>query len=200
MVCTVYGLCSSKDGQVRYVGQTVKSVHRRLLKHLENARLGVKTHCYNWIREQYEQGHTVTATVLETGAEYGMAEKRWIRHYAEIGVALTNQTEGGDGTIGWKHNDVSRARMLAKRIGQKVNLSSEERARRVAQAKAIAADPAAREKMAASLRGKKLSAEAIAKRTATRRANGGYQQTEAAQAKRSASLKAYWQERKAVTP
>lgn len=197
MTCTIYGLASTRDGVVRYVGQTVRTVHRRFLKHLENARLGVKTHCYNWIREQLAAGHTITVNVLESNARYGESEKHWIRHYAEMGIALTNQTEGGDGTLGWKHNDVSRARMRERRVGQKIKLSPEEITRRTDHIKAVTADPAVRARISAAHLGKKLSTESIAKRTATRRANGGYEFSTTTRAKQSASAVTGWEKRRA---
>ena len=38
MTCVVYGLSSSEDGVIRYIGQTVKAPERRLLAHKSQAK------------------------------------------------------------------------------------------------------------------------------------------------------------------
>lgn len=195
MTCIVYGLASS-DGVIRYVGQTSRSIERRLRKHHENARLGVNTPLYHWMRREAAQGRAVSAVTLQSDAEYGADERRVIAEMRANGVQLLNLTDGGDGTLGWKHTPDTKAKMLAKRIGLKMNLSSEQRAQR--RANMASNEDQRRASMSAAKMGCKLSQETISKRTATRRANGGYTYTPEQRAAQSARIKEWWAQRKGV--
>lgn len=195
--CSVYGLASSRDGAIRYVGQTTKSVDRRFAKHLENARLGIRSHLYNWIRGEISSGHQVFPKVLCDSAIWGETEMETIASFKMAGIVLVNATAGGDGTLGWRHNDESKAKMLAKRVGKKLRLTEEARAKRSAQAKAMSSNSEVRAKIALSLTGNKLASDSIAKRTATRIANGNYTLSEEQKLARSQRMRSWWAERRA---
>lgn len=94
--CIVYGLYSSEDGIVRYIGQTIQSLETRLRMHL----YGVKKsniHRHNWMRSVIDSGHTVEIKVLCEDAVWNETEKELIQQHRESGVKLVNCTAGGDG-------------------------------------------------------------------------------------------------------
>jgi hypothetical protein len=108
----VYGLSSTEDGVIRYIGQTTKSsLKKRLFEHLAAAkRESDSSRCYRWIRKVLRQGHRIEINLLEDDCPWGTAEQRWIAQYRrEHPGVLTNISEGGDGFTG-KRTEEDRAR------------------------------------------------------------------------------------------
>lgn len=98
--CTVYALASSKDGIVRYVGQTTGAVSKRLRKHVYHAvKNGRSTHRDCWMRKVVSGGFKVIATVLQDEAVWDVTEMWWIDELSRRGAKLVNSTAGGEGTI-----------------------------------------------------------------------------------------------------
>lgn len=100
----VYGLwclCHPGDG-VRYVGQTVHDVLRRLSQHLVAARSGNGAPVYNWIRKHGEDH--VCASVLEVclSGELDKREAAWIRELRDTG-RLLNIRDGGNSSSGHRN-------------------------------------------------------------------------------------------------
>ncbi len=62
----IYGLRSSPDIRIRYVGYTT-SPHERRLQHLSAARCGRTTRVYNWIRKCVSAGRTIEMVIIESG-------------------------------------------------------------------------------------------------------------------------------------
>lgn len=98
MTCKVYGLFSTEDNSVRYIGQTKVSVDSRLLNHRRRSK-DHNTHLYNWMRKVHEEGYEVEAVVLLENAEWNTDEIRIIAEYRSRGVPLVNSTDGGDGVL-----------------------------------------------------------------------------------------------------
>ena len=96
-VATVYGLASSADNKIRYVGQTVRSLGSRLKDHIRIARNKKHRHLSHWINKTLSNGFNVTIFVIENHVVSGDAEIRWIAWYRRHGVKLVNGTNGGDG-------------------------------------------------------------------------------------------------------
>lgn len=100
----VYTLHDPREpGVIRYVGWTIDP-KKRLYKHISDAKLGRdQTYCGNWKRSLLRDGVRPILTVIETGKGDGWkeAEVRWVAHFQ--GRRLTNLTEGGEGTLGYKH-------------------------------------------------------------------------------------------------
>jgi hypothetical protein len=102
MLCSVYGLFSSEDGIVRYIGQTTTTLERRLTQHIwhTNAKRRARS-CYQWIRQVLQSGHTVGIRLLEAECKWDEAERRWIEQYSrEHPGVLVNISEGGCGYTG----------------------------------------------------------------------------------------------------
>lgn len=97
---TVYGLSSSIDGVVRYVGQTVQPLSVRLKDHINRARAGKKWALCHWIRKHESLGETIQISVIEENAVLHISEIHWIATYRAAGIRLVNATAGGEGIVG----------------------------------------------------------------------------------------------------
>lgn len=178
MKVTVYGLVSSKDMIVRYIGQTVQPVNRRLSGHLHEARRrkgvgGKSRRVWNWIESVLKDKHSVEMLVLVEDAVLHETEKTVIREYRDKGVDLVNATDGGEGTIGFRLH-IKRpwtSEMNRKRAGIKTGPLSEEH----------------KQKVSAGNKGKKKPG--LAERNRLQTGLPGRKQTDAERLKRSESLK-----------
>lgn len=95
----IYGLYSTEDGIIRYVGKTKYVLSKRLREHVNGALLrNCKTHKDNWIRKVYETGFEVSIKLIEECDDsiWEEREKYWIHNTP----SLTNLTEGGEGGHG----------------------------------------------------------------------------------------------------
>lgn len=101
--CTIYGLSSSRDGELRYVGQTVQKPATRLRVHLESAKRN-KTHIANWIKREVAGGYAILMEILEENASWNTAEIEWISKHKALGTRLLNHTDGGGGLLGLSVN------------------------------------------------------------------------------------------------
>ena len=115
-VCKIYGLASSQDGKIRYVGQTMGRIGRRLDGHISDAlRYKDKGRVKKWIRAVIRRGYEVIVFLIENDVVLHEAEKRWIAFYRRHGASLTNSTDGGEGTLGWHGNAENKRPDLAAR-------------------------------------------------------------------------------------
>ena len=144
MKVTIYGLCASDDGRIRYVGQTSKSFAFRMKYHLVGAKRWPQRRISKWITSVLNRGAEVRIFEIQRDAVENEAEIRLIKWYRDHGAILVNGTNGGEGCSGYKPSMATRERIRAIRTGSKQ--SSETKRRR-----------------SVSLTGRKLSAEHIAK-------------------------------------
>lgn len=110
---TVYALCDPRTDEVRYVGWTRKPLKYRLEKHINWLHSNAKRYrVHAWIKSLEVAGVKPSIRALETGVgvTWAACEKKWIAHYKQSGVDLTNLSDGGEGTPGRK---VSEAECLA---------------------------------------------------------------------------------------
>lgn len=109
MLHRIYGLYSTKDGIIRYVGETTQSLQDRLSCHkCEGLTRKIKNHRCNWIRSVYKNGYEIKIVLLDTATEetWEDAEKHWISEYRERIGNLTNELDGGNsGGPGAKRKD-----------------------------------------------------------------------------------------------
>jgi hypothetical protein len=100
--CCVYGLYSTQDGQVRYVGQTVQPLRDRLGQHLAEAtRPPGASRCHRWIRKALRSGFKIGIQLIESDCAWDEAEKRWIAFYRrQYPGKMTNLSAGGAGYNG----------------------------------------------------------------------------------------------------
>lgn len=91
----IYGLKDPESQEIRYVGKT-KHLKARFWRHLHSDE---KTHKGCWINCLKRKNLFPILEILEhcLESEWVEREKFWIKHYKDLGNALTNATEGGEG-------------------------------------------------------------------------------------------------------
>ena len=98
---TIYALCSSRDCEIRYIGQTTQTVKHRLAQHKSYARKLKSTAVHKWLVREMDQGFDVQIMVICHDAIWNITEIELIAKYKEMGCRLLNLTEGGEGTVGF---------------------------------------------------------------------------------------------------
>lgn len=116
---TIYGLKSSADGVIRYVGQTVTALEERLKNHLRHARKYKHRRVSCWINSVVAAGSSLEVIVLESNATWNDAERRHIANLRAKGHNLANGTDGGDGALGAPKSAEARAKISAALKGRK---------------------------------------------------------------------------------
>lgn len=111
-ICSVYGLYSTEDRIVRYVGQTKQELLDRRTQHLAEAlRPPGRTRAHRWIRKVLRTGYDIGIVLLEAECPWDEAEKKWIAEYRKNHPGtMTNFSSGGCGCSG-KRSDATRAKM-----------------------------------------------------------------------------------------
>jgi len=101
----IYGLYSSENGIIRYIGKTKNSIFTRLNEHKCDALTKkLKSHKCNWIRKVYKNGYEVNVKLIEEVNEDNWQEREifWIKKYRVDGN-IVNQLDGGEsGGMGGK--------------------------------------------------------------------------------------------------
>src|SRR5579859_1651924 len=106
----VYALIDPRTSELRYVGITCQRPNVRYGHHLSMARNGDHSYRSRWIREVLADGEKPVIVLLEETADRSR-ECYWIEQYRSEGARLTNLTDGGEGTPGYRFTPEQRARM-----------------------------------------------------------------------------------------
>jgi hypothetical protein len=173
---TIYALTDSRIAdpvrRVRYVGQTIRSLRRRLAIHWQTARAGEQTHRAAWMRRVAAVGGAVEIVHLETVcvADADRVESEQIIAWRGRGCDLTNATDGGGGVRGLRMSTEARKKMSAAASGRKPSLAT--RVRMSAAIRESHAAPAVRERLRHAQLGRTRSAGTRAKMSAARRGEG----------------------------
>lgn len=99
----IYGLYSTDDGVIKYIGKTKYMLSKRLREHINGAlKRNCKTHKDNWIRNVYSNGYKIVIELIEKCDDsiWEEREKYWIKKYSN----LTNLTDGGECGHGLLYN------------------------------------------------------------------------------------------------
>lgn len=145
----IYVLVDPVTGDVRYVGWT-NNPRQRLHAHISKARCN-RTYKNHWIAKLLDEGVKPEMRIVETGvSEHKEAERRWIKHFRQLGARLTNLTDGGDGAPGCHPAEETRRKMSIAHTGRKQT-------------------PESTAKTVAALKGRKQTPEHIGKLAATRK-------------------------------
>ena len=93
---------SDNNGNVRYIGKTLNFKRRQR----EHIKCYSKSNTYknNWIKSLIKNGDYPVISILDE-VEYedsAFFETYWISQFKSWGFNLTNLTDGGDGTFGYK--------------------------------------------------------------------------------------------------
>ncbi len=106
--CFIYALADPLDpGTIRYVGKTVKPLHRRLAEHVaDRNRANRFCHRMAWIRKLVREGRKPVIRALEICSDtvWVEREQHWIKQFKVSGRLIngTDGGEGGSGNSGWK--------------------------------------------------------------------------------------------------
>jgi len=178
----IYGLIDPRTLLIRYVGKSLTGLRRPQQHRHCNPRTS-GPHCINWIKQLLAEGFCYEIAILDHGRKeiLSVLERYWIAFGRACGWPLTNLTAGGDGfsgvvtaahraklsaaLTGHLVSAATRAKQAAKTRAQmqrpeaRAALSNrtftlEWRAKISAARKVVMQDPAEREKIAASQRGR----------------------------------------------
>jgi len=119
--CTIYGLVDPRDGQLRYVGQTVRPIIVRYKQHLVKAKTN-RAHRDCWITSLLNLGlkpNWVVFQELDSKDILDQAEIFWIAYFRAMGCKLTNCNDGGRSNSGWTPSAETRAKMSLASKGKK---------------------------------------------------------------------------------
>ncbi len=110
----VYVLVDPETDVVRYVGKTTKPLGERRNQHRWKAKQ--KTHKDYWLnilRQKNLRPRYIVVQYAQTTEELNDLERSWIARGRALGLPLTNMSEGGDGSAGFKRSETTRAKMRA---------------------------------------------------------------------------------------
>src|SRR5574343_1376658 len=111
-------------GEVRYIGITSQKPQRRLNLHLSDARHGNNNYRNNWIRQLLEEGEIPIMRELATFDNWQVACENEIKAIADLkaaGYGLVNGTVGGEGRLGFKLSEESKAKISLAKKGVKMS-------------------------------------------------------------------------------
>jgi predicted GIY-YIG superfamily endonuclease len=155
----VYALVDSTTGDIRYIGIS-QNPEQRLRQHILNASRGERTYKANWIRHLLDNSNEPELHILETcnsRKSAAVAEIQWIAYGRGEKWPITNQTDGGDGSVGHVVSAEARERLSSLARG------------RPAWNRGKPPSPEVRAKLSQALRGRKLTDETKAKISAATR-------------------------------
>jgi len=95
----IYSLADPREPDaIRYVGKT-QDTKKRLREHLSEAKGKRHDHRLHWLRKLASCSVEPVIGILETGKGDGWkeAERKWIKHFRDMGSRLVNGTDGGEG-------------------------------------------------------------------------------------------------------
>lgn len=129
----VYGLSTSSDDRVRYVGQTIAPLKTRLRGHLRWARKGEKSALFGWIRKHLANGDEIMINPIVRDAVLHETEIQIIAFYRAAGAKLVNSTNGGEGFVGLPRSKEHQQKIADAQRGQKREPLSEEMKQRLSE-------------------------------------------------------------------
>lgn len=101
----IYALIEHGTNEIRYVGQTVTTLERRLYLHcfISPTKAPKTDHRTTWILRELRKGTPPSISHVQTVCEEYLdgAEQYWIQYFRAIGCNLTNTHAGGNG--GWRY-------------------------------------------------------------------------------------------------
>jgi len=107
----VYQLIDPRTNEIRYVGRTNQKLSNRLKRHLTAKD---KSHRVNWITNLRNEGlEPIIELICETPSFEKVCELEYyyITKYKDEGFNLVNMTDGGDGSIGFTHDNETKIKL-----------------------------------------------------------------------------------------
>lgn len=98
LTATIYALIDPISNQIKYVGQTTKTLNQRLNEHIRGKTNKAKT---KWINHLISNGKLPTISKLETTLKYErhIKEQYWINYFTSKGLQLFNEKETIDNPL-----------------------------------------------------------------------------------------------------
>lgn len=131
----LYTLNHPLTNEIRYIGVTSFSLKERLRCHLKDCKNEKsKSHKKKWINSLLKDGLNPNINLLEEVDDYKDALSReiyLIAEYRRLGYRLVNNTDGGQGNLGWKPSKELIESIASKRRGKKLKPHTEEAKRRI---------------------------------------------------------------------
>ena len=94
----IYGLSSTRDNVVRYIGATKRSLNIRLYHHHEDLKRYDSLKC-QWMKSELADGFKISALEIDEVCldEIKNAEVQYIKLFKSFGAKLVNSNRGGNG-------------------------------------------------------------------------------------------------------
>ena len=162
----IYGLVDPITGQLRYIGRS-SSWMARPRAHSNPSKCSNSTHNSRWVRGLLEKNlrpNIVVIQAFDDSSILNQAEIHWIAYFRAMGCPLTNLTDGGFGTNGYKQSSEHISKRSWGHIGKR--RSDESRARMSAAAKKRPVHPNAYIALSKRFKGTKQDPEFAKRRTA----------------------------------
>jgi hypothetical protein len=107
----IYVLIDPRDSAIRYVGMTQHTLQFRLRLHLREKKS--RGHKVWWVQKLVRIGMPPRIDLIQqVPIKFGPdAERYWISYFRATGCDLTNVTDGGEGTHGFKYSDEQKAKI-----------------------------------------------------------------------------------------
>lgn len=147
----VYGLASSRNGEIRYIGQTTQRAEKRLDSHINCPRTK-RRYVWNWIHREMCDGYKISVQRLVENAVWNETERLIISQFKATGARLVNLSDGGEGVLGRRKSAEERAKISAAHKGRKKSLEHIEKIAATRRGKPLSDEHKA--KLSAALKGK----------------------------------------------
>lgn len=121
MIFRIYTLSSSRNIEiVRYIGQTITSLNKRLTGHKYKAKVE-NNHRACWIRKEISEGYEIIINEIDTANSEDWAEKEihYIKLFKSFGANLVNTSNGGE------HNMLNRKHSIETIEKMKISRSKQ---------------------------------------------------------------------------
>lgn len=119
----IYTLSHPETGEVRYVGKTTQGLKKRLNGHMKKAKEAIRIgknnrHLINWINSLPSEPVIEDIEGCSNDQELKEAEIFYISYFRFLGIRLVNATEGGEGTVGYKHTEETKKKIATASTGR----------------------------------------------------------------------------------
>lgn len=120
----VYVLKDARTGELRYVGQTIRSLNARLWEHRNAARHGSHVYSARWINVAGSHNVQIESLGEYSAEELSFWECFWLAALNEAGCRLTNIAPGGRTGGGFPkghfhHTEESKRKISKAQVGRK---------------------------------------------------------------------------------
>ena len=104
MKILIYKLIDPITKEIRYIGKTKNSLTKRLYEHCTLRNLKTNTYKNNWVKQILKLNLRPEIYMVEEVNDDNWIEREiyWIKFYKETGNKLTNTSDGGEGSFGYK--------------------------------------------------------------------------------------------------